>query len=115
MEDWLDLINAETEGELMELNQTTSIPEVKDTIVMLRHLSSDEKIRQEAYYREKRMHDEANALGGARREGYVEGVAEGMLITLASLVKDGLLSPETAAEKAHMSLDEFNSAAGIKR
>ena len=115
MEDWLDLINAETEGELMELNQTTSIPEVKDTIVMLRRLSSDEKIRQEAYYREKRMHDEANALGGARREGYAEGLAEGMLTTLASLVEDGLLSPEAAAKKAHMSVDEFKSAAGIRR
>ena len=38
MEDWLNLINAETEGDLMAIQQTTQIPEVKDTIVMLRQL-----------------------------------------------------------------------------
>ena len=35
----------------MEIQQRTTIPEVKDTIVMLRQLSADEKVRQEAYYR----------------------------------------------------------------
>ena len=40
---------------------------------MIRHLSTDEKVCQEAYYREKRLHDEANALGGARKEGFAEG------------------------------------------
>ena len=68
MEDWLNLINAETEGDLMAIQQTTQIPEVKDTIVMLRQLSADEQVRMEAHYREKRLHDEASALGSARRE-----------------------------------------------
>jgi len=77
MEDWLDLINAETEGDLMEIQNKSIIPEVQDTIVMLRELSADEKVRQEAYYREKRLHDEATALGNARREGRAEGRAEG--------------------------------------
>ena len=72
MEDWLNLINAETEGDLMDIQQTTTIPEVNETIVMLRQMSADEKIRQEAYYREKRLHDEATALGTARREGRAE-------------------------------------------
>lgn len=77
MEDWLHLINAETEGDLMEIQKTTAIPEVKNTIVMLRELSADEKVRQEAYYREKRLHDEASALGSARREGLAEGMEKG--------------------------------------
>ena len=77
MEDWLHLINAETEEELMELQQTTTIPEVRSTIVKLRQMSADEKIRWEAYYREKRLHDEASALGSARREGIKEGVELG--------------------------------------
>lgn len=72
MEDWLNLINAETEGDLMAIQQITQIPEVRDTIVMLRQLSADEQVRQEAYYREKRLHDEATALGNARREGKAE-------------------------------------------
>ena len=44
MEDWLNLINAETEGDLMAIQQTKQIPEVKDTIVMLRRLSADERV-----------------------------------------------------------------------
>lgn len=104
MEDWLNLINAETEGDLMAIQQSTTIPEVKDTIVMLRQLSADEKVRQEAYYREKRLHDEASALGHARREG--------MLDTLADLVKKGLITVSQAAEEANMSVSEFETKTG---
>ena len=77
MEDWLHLINAETEEDLMAIQQTTTIPEVQRTIVRLRQMSADEKIRMEAYYREKRLHDEASALSSARAEGWAEGRAEG--------------------------------------
>ena len=78
MEDWLHLINAETEDDLMAIQQTTAIPEVRNTIVKLRQLSADEQIRMEAYYREKRLHDEVSALGSARREGMAEGIPKGM-------------------------------------
>ena len=61
----------------MDIQKTTTMPEVQDTIVMIRHLSADEKVREEARYREKRLHDEANALGGARKEGVVEGIEIG--------------------------------------
>ena len=70
-EDWLKLIDAETEGDLMAIQQTTNIPEVQDTIVMIRQLSADEKVQQEAYYREKQIRDEISALNGARREGEI--------------------------------------------
>lgn len=80
MEDWLNLINAETEGELMEIETTTQIKEVRDTIVILRELNADEKVRQEAYYREKRLHDEATALSYARREGEAVGLKKGEAI-----------------------------------
>lgn len=79
MEDWLNLINAETEGELMDIESTTQIKEIRDTIVLLRELNADEKLKQEAYYREKRLHDEASALGHARREGIAEGLEKGLL------------------------------------
>lgn len=69
MEDWLNLINAETEGDLMDIEKTTTIPEVHKTIVILKNLSADEKVRQEAFYREKALHDEASAMLGAKEEG----------------------------------------------
>lgn len=114
MEDWLNLINAETEGDLMAIQQTTQIPEVKDTIVMLRQLSADEQVRMEAHYREKRLHDEATALGSARREGEAIGIAKGTLDTLAGLVKDGILTIEDAATRANMTISEFETKTGFK-
>ena len=63
----------------MAIQQTTQIPEVKDTIVMLRQLSADEQVHMEAHYREKRLHDEATALGSARREGIAEGEVIGIV------------------------------------
>ncbi len=38
------------------------------TIVILRELSADEQVREEARRREKRLHDEATALNQARKE-----------------------------------------------
>lgn len=61
----------------MTLPQTSTIPEIQDAIVILRQMSADEKIRQEAYYREKRLHDEASAVNGAKRECFAEGEAKG--------------------------------------
>lgn len=71
MEDWLNLINAETEGDLMDIQKSTTIPEVQKTIVLLKNLSADEKIRQEAFYREKALHDEASAIEGAKQAGAI--------------------------------------------
>jgi len=93
--------------------QYTQIQEVKKAIVVLRELNADDQLRAEAYYREKRLHDEATALGHARREGKAEGLVEGMLVTLAGLVKDGLLTIETAAQKANMSVSDFRSKTGL--
>ena len=53
----------------MAIQEETKIPEVKKTIVKLITLSGDEKIREEAYYREKQLHDEASALGAAEARG----------------------------------------------
>lgn len=90
VEDWLDLINAETEADLMAIMQSTNIPEVRDTIVLLKELSADEKVRQEAFAREMRLHDEANAILGARREGRAEGMKEGLNKGRAEGMKEGL-------------------------
>ena len=103
MEDWLTLINAETEGDLMALQQNTSIPEIQKTIVILREMSADEKIREEARRREKRLHDEATALNHARKEGIEEGIekgrAEGEAIGEARGRAEGIASLAEAMRK----------------
>ena len=77
MKDWLDLINAETEEDLMAHGETTQIPETKKSIVEIRYLSEEEKIRLQTEYREKALHDEANAMSEARMKGFAEGFAKG--------------------------------------
>ena len=63
----------------MDVEVNTNIQEVKKAIVVLRELNADEQLKYEASLREKRLHDEASALGCARREGKAEGRAEGLI------------------------------------
>ena len=57
MEDWLALIDAETEGDLEEIEQSTTVPEIKEAIALLRELSADEEVQKEADNREKLLND----------------------------------------------------------
>ena len=91
----------------MTIEQTTTIPEVAEMIVQLRQLSADEKIRQEAWYREKQLLDEASALDSAHRQGHEEGFEEGVLKTLVRLVKNGTLTLAQGAKEADMTPSEF--------
>ena len=59
---WLHLINAETEDDLMAaeaLAQKTNVPEIQDAIVRIRTLSADERARELAYQRELALHERA--------------------------------------------------------
>ena len=46
-------------------------------------------------------------------EGEAKGKAEGILVTLADLVKKTIITPEQAAEQANMSVEEFIRVAGL--
>ncbi len=45
-----------------------------------------------------------------RKEAWNEGVAQGTFITLKSLVSQNIISIDTAAKQAGMSVDEFQDA-----
>ena len=116
VEDWLDLINAETEGDLMTIENKTTIPEVKKTIVMLRQLSGDEKLRKEAYYREKRLHDEASALGNARDEGYAKGREKGLEEGIAKGREEGIAKGrEEGIAKGKSEIIEYLLSKGLSK
>ena len=59
------------------------------------------------------LRKECEAVGEARGEvkgeakGKKEGKVEGTIMTLVSLIKDGILTEESAAERAGMSVEEF--------
>ena len=76
MELWLQLINAESEEELDMLQQTDVQP-IQKAVMIIHQMSDDEKIQELARLREKALHDEASALGTARREAEAVGIAKG--------------------------------------
>ena len=92
----------------MDIQNNTKIPEVNDTIVILKRLSADEKVQQEAYYREKRLHDEATALLAAKNEGLKEGREEGRAKGLAEGRAEG-------RAEGHAAGREEERAATIKK
>ena len=106
MEDWLNLINAEKEADLMALEVKTKIPEVKEVICRLRELSADEKIRQEAYYREKRLHDEASAMDYAWTKGKKVGVIQNTVNAIRSLMETLDFSIEQAMKSLKIPIEE---------
>ena len=50
-------------------NAETDVPEIQKAVMVIHQMSEDEKIQELARLREKALHDEASALGHARREG----------------------------------------------
>ena len=86
MELWLQLVNAESEEELDMLNNT-KVPEISKAVMIIHEMSADEKMQEIARIREKALHDEATALGHARREGIAEGEQIGMRKGRAELIE----------------------------
>ena len=117
MEDWLRLINVGSMEELMAIINSATIPEVRDAGIVLRDFQADERMRQEAWYREKQMRDEASQIDDAFEEGIAKGIAKGIekgiekgtLQTLVSLVNRGRLTLSEAAEEASVSEADFEA------
>ena len=99
----------------MAIIDSATIPEVRDSGIVLNDFQADERMRQEAWYREKQMHDEASQIDDAIEEGIAigiekgitKGIAKGTLQTLVRLVDRGRLTLSEAAEEAGVSVSEF--------
>ncbi len=115
MEDWLRLINVGSKEELMAIIDSATIPEVRDAGIVLNDFQADERMRQEAWYREKQMHDEASQIDDAIEEGIAIGIEKGITKgreeerreLLTSFVRDGVITVEEAAKRAGLSVAEF--------
>ena len=81
----------------------------------LKKASSDEKLMSMYRSREKAIRDWNDSINSARREGELqgkriglqEGIQTGQIRTLVDLVDDGLLDIKKAAERAGLTLEEF--------
>ena len=74
----------------------------------------DETKVMEALKEESREEGRAEGIEKGRAEGIEKGRAEGIFETLTDLVKEGILSIGIAAQKANMSVSEFELKTGLK-
>ena len=52
----------------MAIINNATVPEVRDAGLILLDFQADARMREEAWYREKQMHDEASELDDAKEE-----------------------------------------------
>ena len=132
---WLHLINAETEDDLMVIEQT-DIQEIKDAVIKIRELSEDEKAKQAAFQREmdlfekEMFYNKLNKVSAdynqmkvdydkakeesEQKDKIIEELIsekekqfENMKDSFIRLVREGKLSVAEAASCAGMSTEEF--------
>ena len=89
MQLWMQLINAETEGDLEMLEQT-NVKEIQEAVLILREMSADEKMKELARRRELALYDRITDLEVSRAEGRAEGLEEGMQKGLQKGMQKGL-------------------------
>ena len=109
---WARIFKASTLKELEELAGEEEV--FKNMILELRKLSKDEKIKLQMEARADYESRIATAKGAGYREGMShgieQGITQGKLITLKSLVSQNIISIDTAAKQAGMMVDEFQDA-----
>ena len=113
---WARIFKASTLKELEELAGEEEV--FKNMVLELRKLSKDEKIKLQMEARADYESRIATAKGAGYREGMShgieqgisQGITQGKLITLQSLVSQNIISIDTAAKQAGMSVDEFQDA-----
>ena len=68
---WLKLFDAQTEEELKQIEEV-GVPIMKQAVGAYRHVSATDEFKEIERLRSRAKHNEASALGHARREGYRE-------------------------------------------
>lgn len=89
----------------------------KEAVDMMSELFDEEYLRSQYNIAERRKNLAEGIDIGIKRgraEGRAEGKAEGILSTLAGLVQDGILTVAQAAERANVSVSEFETLAGLR-
>jgi predicted transposase YdaD len=105
---WLSFFNAKTEEDMAKISEKGG-PIMAQAVEAYRHISAAEEFRQLERLRENMRHNEASALGHARREGRQEGMREGR--------REGILKGELnvlALFEKGLSLAEVKKQLGVK-
>ena len=86
---WLALFRAKTEEELKQI-EALEVPIMKEAIVAYRHITATDEFKELERLRSRARHNEAAALGHARREGYREADEkwQGVVAEQAALIAE---------------------------
>ncbi len=109
MAQWLKFFNVKTTEDLAMFETDQVMYKASN---VLRVMSDDDRMREAARMREKRLHDEASYLADAERTGEARGKAEERTKWIQKVIakfKKGSMSMEEAAEFADMSEAEFEA------
>lgn len=110
---WMELIKADSEEALEMVRTSTQNPAIQKGIDAVYALNADTVLCEQIRQRDKAVRDYENEMAKAIEKGEAKGRAEGKLDTLVELVKDGILTIADAAERANMTVTEFEAKAGI--
>ena len=77
----------------------------KEAYAVLKEISLDEKLREEARYREKAWRDEYDRIQGAKKEGRQEGREEGHQDVARTMLSSGY-PPEEVSRMTKIPLNE---------
>lgn len=83
-------------------------------VVNMLNIEYNAEEAREYLVRETRAEALAEGKAEGKAEGRAEGKTEGILMTLAQLFRDGILTLKDAADRANMSVADFELAAGLK-
>ncbi|MCI5577921.1 MAG: Rpn family recombination-promoting nuclease/putative transposase [Oscillospiraceae bacterium] len=83
---WAAFFNAKREEDFNMLNKVTTNPNVQKAVTIIRELSADEKIREEARKREEALYTERSALSSTYDKGVSDGIAKGRAEGVAQVI-----------------------------
>ena len=82
VQEWMEIIKAESEEALDIVRKRTENPMINKAIDAICQLNADEKLREQIRVQQKAEYDYGNDMTVARDEGRAEGLMEGRLETL---------------------------------
>ncbi len=82
VQEWMEIIKAESEEALDIVRKRTENPMINKAIDAICQLNADEKLREQIRVQQKAEYDYGNDMAVARDEGRAEGLMEGRLETL---------------------------------
>ena len=117
---WLALFKAETEEDLAKIDEL-GVPIMQQAIAAFRYVSATDEFKELEYLRSLARHNEASALGHARREGQREGIAIGAETErekwqgVVTDLRDAVADKDAALAKQAAQIEELMAQLGDKK